>query len=209
VDLKESVEIEAPAHLVWSMLRDPRTVAECFPGARLGRVDGDVHVGSIVVKFGPTTVSFQGQAEIEYQDADRTVTINARGRDGRGATRASASVTATARDSATGGTLLEVAGDVDVVGPLAQFARTGGVFVTRQLLRDFGTAIGTRALSQEAEPAKAVADAPAPEAAADPVVAAPPAPQAKPVSGFSVIARSLIAWFTELFRRSRQERRSP
>ncbi|WP_344056955.1 SRPBCC domain-containing protein, partial [Sphaerisporangium rubeum] len=93
MDLKESFEVEAPASLAWSLLRDPVTVAECFPGARLGSVDGDVYAGSIVVKFGPTTVAFQGQAEIAYDDADRTVTINARGRDGRGATRASAAVT--------------------------------------------------------------------------------------------------------------------
>jgi hypothetical protein len=77
---------------------------------------------------------------IEYDDAGRTATLHAKGGDTR-RTRASADATVRVEAMADDTALLHVDAVVDVVGPLSQFARAGGVEFTRTLLHDFAAAV--------------------------------------------------------------------
>ncbi len=87
--ITETTIIPSPAAKVWPLLRDPALVASCIPGADLAPDQGDgVWRGSIKVKFGPTVAAFRGEATLAFDDAARTCTIEGRGIDGRGASRA-------------------------------------------------------------------------------------------------------------------------
>jgi carbon monoxide dehydrogenase subunit G len=88
--VSETITIPSPADKVWPLLRDPALVASCIPGAELSPDQGDgLWRGSVRVKFGPTIAVFRGEATLAFDDAARTSTIEGRGIDGRGASRAS------------------------------------------------------------------------------------------------------------------------
>ena len=88
------------------------------------------------MKFGPTVAVFRGEATLAFDHAARTCTIEGRGIDGRGASRALASGVvegraARRRPSST------IDGSFSVTGPLETFANAGGVHVARALLGEF------------------------------------------------------------------------
>jgi carbon monoxide dehydrogenase subunit G len=197
-------------------------VAECLPGVELKAQDGDTYSGTITVKFGLTLVAFGGQADIKYRHDSESVSIDARGQDFRGSSRATAKVQVNARQEG-GATAIDVTGDVDVLGPLAQFARTGGVFVTRQLLKDFAACLGAKAMAASATPAVATSrvsgDSASRSPAGDPAVTgaaldatsaesafSAPVPN-RPVSGFALLWQAFAMWVRErLGRRPRRWR---
>lgn len=118
------------------MLRDPQLVASCIPGASLTRSGEDgAYQGTMRVKFGPTVAIFRGEAKLAYDDAERRCTIEGRGIDGRGASRALASGVVTASGGAE--TVLAVEGNFTVTGPLETFANAGGVHLARAILAEF------------------------------------------------------------------------
>ena len=134
----ETTTIPSPADQVWPLLRDPALVASCIPGATLAPDQGDgLWRGSIRVKFGPTVAVFRGEASLVFDDAARTCTIEGRGIDGRGASRALASGVVKVSGSDT--TELAIDGSFSVSGPLETFANAGGVHVARALLAEFST----------------------------------------------------------------------
>jgi len=179
--LTETITIASPAADVWPLLRDPALVASCIPGAELAADQGDgVWRGSIKVKFGPTVASFRGEASLVFDDAARTCTIEGRGIDGRGASRALASGVV----KVSGGDLTELAidGSFSVSGPLETFANAGGVHVARALLAEFSTNIAKRVGTATV----AAVAAPSPEAA--------PSPQPVALSGFGLLWRAFLSW---------------
>jgi carbon monoxide dehydrogenase subunit G len=177
--LTETTIIASPAAEVWPLLRDPALVASCIPGAELAPDQGDgVWRGSIKVKFGPTVAAFRGEASLVFDDAARTCTIEGRGIDGRGASRALAS--GVVKVSGSDLTELAIDGSFSVSGPLETFANAGGVHVARALLAEFATNIAKRVGTATVT---AVA-APPPEAAPSPA----------PVSGFSLLWRAFLSW---------------
>jgi carbon monoxide dehydrogenase subunit G len=135
--LTEKITIDASLADVWPLLSDPETVASCIPGATLTPdQEDDLWKGSISVKFGPTIAVFRGEAELTYNHDKHTCSIEGRGIDQRGASRALANgvVTAAAVNAATE---ITVEGEYTISGPLETFANAGGVHVARALLVEF------------------------------------------------------------------------
>jgi hypothetical protein len=91
-------------------LSDPAVVASCIPGATLTKAGANgVYQGTMRVKFGPTVAQFRGEARLTYDHAARRCSIEGRGIDGRGASRANASGAVEA--SGTDTTVLKVEGN--------------------------------------------------------------------------------------------------
>src|SRR5262245_7401930 len=125
ISIHEEIAIATPPEVLWPILSDPATVASCIPGAALTKSgDGGVYQGTMRVKFGPTLAVFRGEAKLAYDHSARRCTIQGRGIDGRGASRANASGTVEAIGHDT--TLLKVEGQFNVTGPLETFANAGG-----------------------------------------------------------------------------------
>ncbi len=137
----EKITIPSPPSEVWPLLSDPALVASCIPGATLSPDrDGDTWKGGIRVKFGPTVAVFKGEATLAYDHDRMRCTIDGRGIDGRGASRALAHGVVWA--SGTDQTELSVEGDYTVTGPLETFANAGGVHVARAILAEFAKNMG-------------------------------------------------------------------
>jgi len=180
VALSEKTTIPLPPDQVWPLLRDPALVASCIPGATLAADQGDgLWRGSVRVKFGPTVAVFRGEASLTFDDAARTCTIEGRGIDGRGASRALASGVVKVSGGAT--TELAVDGSFTVSGPLETFANAGGVHVARALLAEFSTNIANQVAAQS-DPNASPSDWGTPE------------PAAKELSGLALAWRAFIIW---------------
>jgi carbon monoxide dehydrogenase subunit G len=204
-DISEQTLIPAPLGVVWPLLSDPAEVAACIPGAQLAPSTGDgLWRGSIKVKFGPTVAAFRGEAKLDYDHDAHRCSIEGRGIDQRGASRALATgeVLAAAEGDST---RLTVNGSFTVTGPLETFANAGGVHVARALLAEFANNMANRAMA--AAPAAAPtasdngADAPAMAAApAAPPAPPPPAPAAE-INAFGLLWRAFLSWISSLFGR--------
>jgi carbon monoxide dehydrogenase subunit G len=136
ISLSEEVTIPSPPDRVWPLLSDPAVVASCIPGAALTNSGEDgAYQGTVRVKFGPTVALFRGEARLTYDHEARRCTIEGRGIDGRGQSRAVASGVVSASGSDV--TVLKIAGSFNVTGPLETFANAGGIHVARALLAEF------------------------------------------------------------------------
>jgi uncharacterized protein len=136
ISIREEITIAAPPEAVWPLLSDPALVASCIPGATLTKADDKGgYQGTMRIKFGPTVAQFRGEAKLAYDHAAWRCTINGRGIDGRGASRANA--TGVVEASGTDTTLLRVEGNFIVTGPLETFANAGGVHLARAILTEF------------------------------------------------------------------------
>ncbi|MGE0769030.1 MAG: SRPBCC family protein [Hyphomicrobiaceae bacterium] len=213
----EKITIASPPDEVWPLLSDPALVASCIPGATLApdQTGGDAWKGSIRVKFGPTVAVFRGEAKLAYDHANRRCSIEGRGIDQRGASRALATGEVSA--SGTSETELAVQGEYTVSGPLETFANAGGVHVARALLAEFAKNMGALAAERRGGTPKAdgapAGSATAPPAAASstaapqpaPTVAAPPqAPgspprQAAELNAFTLLWAALKSWLSSIF----------
>ncbi|CAN5797640.1 hypothetical protein BH11PSE3_BH11PSE3_22210 [soil metagenome] len=211
--LSEQTTIALPADEVWPLLSDPALVASCIPGATLSPEQGDgMWRGSVRVKFGPTVAVFRGEASLAFDHAARTCTIEGRGIDGRGASRALANGTLKVTGIET--TQMAIDGSFTVSGPLETFANAGGVHVARALLAEFSTNLAKLVAEQRPAPVPAAAafvEAPAAPAATSATTAAPsPSPPVPPpsppparpaaaeLSGTSLLWRAFLSWLHSL-----------
>ncbi|GGC26228.1 hypothetical protein GCM10011504_00590 [Siccirubricoccus deserti] len=207
MDITEQTRIPSPLAEVWPLLSDPATVAGCIPGAQLAPDQGDgVWRGAIRVRFGPTAAMFRGEATLAFDHDAHRCTIEGRGIDQRGASRALSSGTIHAVEEG-GDTLLTVAGSFTVTGPLETFANAGGVHLARALLADFSANMAKLVAER-----RAAAPAPAEPAAAEATPAAapsappPPAPppQARELSAMRLLWQAFRSWLRSLFGNTRK-----
>jgi len=209
----EKIKIPSPPEEVWPLLADPALVASCIPGATLApdQSGGDVWKGSIRVKFGPTVAVFRGEATLSYDHDKRRCTIEGRGIDQRGASRALANGVVIASGSSE--TELAVEGEYTVTGPLETFANAGGVHVARALLAEFAKNMGAIVAERRGAAATedvATAATPAPSAGPDnaspssrealaPAVPSAPPKQAAELNAFALLWAALKSWLSSLF----------
>jgi len=123
MELEHSFSVPVPAERAWDVLLDVERVAPCMPGATLDSVEGDNIAGRIKVKVGPITMTYAGTAKFTERDRDAgVVTLEASGKETRGAGTASASVRS--QLTAEGDhTLVTVRTTLNVTGKPAQFGR--------------------------------------------------------------------------------------
>jgi uncharacterized protein len=205
ISISEEVSIPSPPAALWPMLRDPELVASCIPGATLTASGEDgAYRGTMRVKFGPTVAIFRGEARLAYDDAARRCTIEGRGIDGRGASRALASGVVTATGGAA--TVLKVEGNFNVTGPLETFANAGGVHLARALLAEFAGNMARLAAELPTPVSATEAEVAAGDSAPEPPVAGRPAAAgqraalmaATELRGGALLWRAFLAWFRQL-----------
>jgi len=123
MELEHSFSVPVPAERAWDVLLDVERVAPCMPGATLDSVEGDSVAGKIKVKVGPITMTYAGTAKFTERDRDaRAITLEASGKETRGAGTASASVHSRLVPEGDH-TLVTVHTTLNVTGKPAQFGR--------------------------------------------------------------------------------------
>jgi uncharacterized protein len=123
MELEHSFIIPVPPEQAWPVLLDVERIAPCMPGATVDSVDGDVIKGRIKVKVGPVQMTYAGTAHFtERDDQARSITLEASGKETRGAGTASATVRSSVQDEG-GQTKVVVHTSMNVTGRPAQFGR--------------------------------------------------------------------------------------
>jgi carbon monoxide dehydrogenase subunit G len=196
ISLREEVTLPSPPDAVWPLLSDPAIVASCIPGAELTKSGDDgKYQGTMRVKFGPTVATFRGEARLAYDHAARRCTIDGRGIDGRGASRANAQGVVVALGEAT--TVLKVEGNFTVTGPLETFANAGGVHLARAILAEFAENMGKLVAAQ---PAPHPDPLPGGGAREGPTTwEGEGQPRAAALSGTKILWRAFASWLRQLF----------
>ena len=183
--IQHEFTVHRPITDVWEFFQDVPAVADCLPGAELTEDKGDnTYAGTVTVKLGPMTASFEGEAKIEPDPASRTATISGKGVDRRGGSRGQVSVEYSLTEADGGGTTVKIDADVMLSGPAAQFGRTGLVNeISKRLIGDFVQCLeGKLAATTVAEAQAVKAD--------------------REVKGLSLFFAGLWAWIKKLFGRS-------
>lgn len=144
ITLTESFRLNAPIERVWGYLTNPREIVSCLPGAELGALESDrVFRGTIKVRVGPVTASFQGRAEfVEVDHTRHLVRVVGTGRDAAGGNTAALRMTSTLRGDGNA-TEVRVEANVDLGGRLMQFGRGMVEEVSRQLFAQFASCVRT------------------------------------------------------------------
>lgn len=136
--LSNSFRIDQPVPQVYDAFLDVERIATCMPGSRLlGETQPGTYEGEVKVKVGPLGVAYTGQFTVlEADEANRVLTMRAKGREQRGAGNADAHIVASMREDG-GGTLVEIDTDLSIRGKVAQFGRGVIGDVTDEIMQAF------------------------------------------------------------------------
>ena len=161
MELEHSFSVPVPVERAWDVLQDVERVAPCMPGATLDSVDGDSISGKIKVKVGPIQMIYAGTAKFTERDkAAGVMTLEASGKETRGAGTASASVRSELK-GAGDQTDVTVHTTLNVTGKPAQFGRGVLTEVGGRLIGIFADNLASMLTAEQTQPA-----APASSAAA-------------------------------------------
>ncbi len=204
MEFDNSFEVPLPPAEAWAVLMDIRRIAPCMPGAELTEiVDEKNYKGKVAVRLGPVALAFAGLVTFEEIDnTGRTARVKAQGTDSKGRGGANAMSSFRVEDAPGGGSKVLVHTDLNLSGSVAQYGRGVGMIQTTaaQIMNQFASNLKAqigRDLPNAAQAAPASAQTPGATTAAAP----PPPPAAKPISGFSLMAKVLWASIMKLFGR--------
>jgi uncharacterized protein len=210
MEFDNSFEVPLPPAEAWKVLLDIERIAPCMPGAQLTEVvDKRTYKGNISVRLGPVALTFAGIVKFdEIDDANHKARISAQGNDAKGRGGANAMAEFHLEPAGSGSKVL-VHTNLTLSGAVAQYGRGVGIIqaTATQLMNQFAKCLKDKlGQPQVAAPPLAPDDGP-PIKAAAPVpkeakAPSPPPVAAKPISGFSLMAKVIASWFTGLFRRS-------
>jgi uncharacterized protein len=141
IELDNSFTVPVPPEQAWDVLLDVERIAPCMPGASVTSVEGDEIAGQVKVKLGPLSLSYKGTAKFTEKDQDnKTISIEASGKETRGAGTASATVQASLKPGdGEGSTLVAIHTSLNVTGRPAQFGRSLLPEVSGKLIGQFAT----------------------------------------------------------------------
>jgi carbon monoxide dehydrogenase subunit G len=171
--LENAFEVAAPPEQAWELLLDVPRVLPCMPGADLAETVDDSHWrATMQVKLGPVALTFAADVTREEVDAAaRRVILSTRAREQRGRGGASARIESTL-EQIDAGTRVAIVTDLQLSGATAQFGGPVVKDVAAELTRRFA-----ECLQEQLTIAPAAADA----------------GPAKPISGFALLLRALLA----------------
>src|SRR5215471_2777933 len=125
MQIENEFEVLASPERVYAFLLDVNRVVTCMPGAELSEVvDPTTFKGRVKIKVGPITVSYNGTARIaDRDDASRTATLQAEGRETTGSGSARATARMSVENAADAGSRVGLATEIHVAGRIANFGR--------------------------------------------------------------------------------------
>lgn len=146
IEIRERFDVPAGPGRVWDVLSDPRAVVGCVPGASIvGQDDDGVLDASVVVKFGPTRVTFRVRAVLELDAAAHQGRLAAQGKDSIGGTRMrSAARFGVTPGPGASGSSVSIDGTVEVSGRLASLIEGGAGVVVKRMSGEFAERLAAR-----------------------------------------------------------------
>ncbi|MEA2907582.1 MAG: uncharacterized protein QOI12_4969 [Alphaproteobacteria bacterium] len=196
MEFDNAFEVPLPPAQAWPLLMDIARIAPCMPGAQLTEVvDDKTYKGRISVRLGPVALTFAGLVTFEELDnANRRARVKAQGTDAKGRGGAHASAAFRLEPSANGSKVL-VHTDLALSGAVAQYGRGVGMIqaTAGAIMTQFANNLRAQIAAGGTPAGAATSGAPTPPPE--------PPPAARPISGFSLMAKVLWERIVRLFRR--------
>lgn len=196
-----SFAVPLPPERAWAVLMDIPTIAPCMPGAELTeKIDERTYKGKVSVRLGPVALTFAGTARFEDMDpASYSAKVKAQGTDAKGRGGANALISFHLEPEESG-SKVKIDTDLALSGFVAQYGRGAGMIqsVATQLIDEFAKALEAQIAQSEPIAASRTAGPPEAEVAA---AASGNHSKAKPIGGFSLVFKALIASVLSAFRR--------
>jgi len=146
IEVNERIEVPSAPRIVWGLLSDPHAVVECVSGASLGdqHEDGSFDA-TLVVKFGPTKVTFHARVAVEMDPVAMAGRVTAKGKDSIGGTRVQARMTFNILEQTDPpGSMVPITSEVEISGRLASLIETGAKMVVKRMLGEFTERLAER-----------------------------------------------------------------
>ena len=139
IEVNERIEVPSAPQTVWSVLSDPHSVVECVSGASLGdRQEDGSYDATLVVKFGPTKVTFRARVALELDPAAMTGRVIAKGKDSIGGTRVQANMKfSVVEQTDPPGSAVPITSEVEISGRLASLIEGGAKLVVKRMVGEF------------------------------------------------------------------------
>jgi carbon monoxide dehydrogenase subunit G len=188
---QNSFEVAADPDSVYAFLLDVTRVVTCVPGAELTEVlEDDTFNGRMKVKVGAITTSYRGTAKIASRDdAGRSATLSAHGRETSGAGAATMEAVLGVTPSEAG-SVISIGTELTITGRVAQFGRGVIEDVSKRLVDQMASCIKQKIESQsETAPEQASSAAPS------------DAPPSQPLNLLAVLLSVLRERIARLFSR--------
>jgi carbon monoxide dehydrogenase subunit G len=149
IEVNERIEVASPPQAVWTILSDPNAVVECVEGATLGdkRDDGSFDA-KLIVKFGPAKVSFAANVMVDYDEANQSGNVIARGKDAISGTkfRTTMHFSVTGQDAPPDNVRSEIPikAECELTGRLSNLIESGANLVIKRMTASFAEKLAER-----------------------------------------------------------------
>ena len=144
--------ITANRETIWDFLMNMENVAHCLTGVQaFSAVDADNYEGTLRVKVGPVSLTFQGTVHVETRDRDQwrgVVRAEAKDRKVGGGVRAQMEMSLVARSPTE--TEMHVALETHILGKIGEFGQPVIRKKTDTMLREFAAQVSKQLLAQQA-----------------------------------------------------------
>jgi uncharacterized protein len=139
IEVNERIEVPSTPQAVWAILSDPAAVVDCVEGAVLGdkQEDGSFNA-KMTVKFGPAKVSFAANVLVEYDEANQSGSVTARGKDGISGTRFKTAMQFKVEgQDAPAQSAIPIKAECELSGRLAHLIESGANLVIKRMTASF------------------------------------------------------------------------
>ena len=123
VKAEKNLKLNQDPDMIWKCMIDPSFMVKSVPGAELTeQLDERNFKGKIIIKIGPVTAKFNGEAEFtKLEEADYELTMEGKGLDTSGKGGANMTMNIKLSTLEEGGTEMQSSMSLSITGRLAQF----------------------------------------------------------------------------------------
>ena len=123
--LSQNFSVPHPREDVWNLFHDIEALANCFPGAKITKLEGsESFTGEVTARLGPMRLHFVGDGRVDRNHGSWSGRLHGKGRDKGSNSGAKATLSYQLIDIGEGSeTLVEVEADYALNGSLAQIGR--------------------------------------------------------------------------------------
>jgi carbon monoxide dehydrogenase subunit G len=205
VTIDRTFPLPGPPEIAWEALSDIEALASCMPGSRITeRVDERHFKGTVMLKVGPATLTFNGEIEVQRHDAaTRTLELLAKGTDTSGSSAASLSLRARIEDADGGRSRLIGNSEASVSGKAATFGGRMMDAVADQILKqfaaNFASRVGASAIAQAAIDKRASLPFETREEETSTRAQPPKIAEGPPLNGIAIVLAIVKQWLRRVF----------
>jgi carbon monoxide dehydrogenase subunit G len=146
----QSCTITADRQTVWDFLMNMQNVANCLAGVQeLTPIDADTYAGTLRVRVGPVSLTFQGTIRVETRDREQWHgAVRAEARDHKLGGGVQAHMDMNLIEKSPAETEMQVALETHILGKIGEFGQPVIRKKTATMLQDFATQVSKQLLAR-------------------------------------------------------------